>query len=348
MTVYAVVLIELIVNVILYHEVHVSRRYKKSIIIFGSLLLLLVSGLRYYVGTDYINYMNNYFRYTTESFSSFLNLGLFLVARMCSVTIDDYATWFFIMAAITVLPIAYVVVKYAAAPELSILFYVLLGCWHFSFNLVKQCAAASIVFLGYSALIKKNFKLWVIFCLIASLFHVTALLMIPLYFVSAGNFTIKKSILIIIIGALVFRFYDALFDLAFFLKQGEGIVGQYSATRNDSVNILRVLVNFIPITLLLFFGKSINFQDKKVAPLVNMTMLNGALNLGAMQSIYLYRFCCYTNIFNILLLPIIIKSIERRNRIILVPIILIIYFVFWWYDLEKGSSTNMFYWIFER
>lgn len=317
-------------------------------------ILTLVSGLRYMVGTDYKQYTGNYSKYL-ENFSLLSQPALSLVAKISSFIYDDYATWFFLMALITIIPVMYVTIKRNKSVELCILLYILIGCWHFSFNIVKQSAAAAILFCGYTFLRDRKFWHWCLVCAIASTFHFSAFLMVPVYFI-ADNKIDKKRIMLLLLFALIIRFsYDKLFYLAAFVKRGEGLVDETSDTANQSVNALRILVNCMPMLVYAFFRKTYdNIKNNDFYCLFNLSLLNAVLNIASMGSIYLNRICCYTNIFNILFIPLIFPSLKPEHEkikpiaMVAYAIVIVFYFIFWSYDLYKGSDTVNYYWIFER
>ena len=254
------------------------------------------------------------------------------------------------MSAITVVPVIWSIKKHSVLPMVSIILYVLLGCWHFSFNLVKQTAAASVILLGYDSLKKRDIYNWILICLIASTFHFSALMMIPVYFLVINPVSKKNTLLIVLIGLALFLYYDKLFDIIAYLKRGEYLVGINSATRNNSVNLIRIAVNFAPLFLFyaLFKKKEYNAAEADINIMANMSLLNAALNFGSMRSIYINRICVYTNLFNVFFIPLIIKKGKTNNKWFLVLVIYFLYIIFWWYDLKKGSTTAVFHWIFER
>lgn len=325
-----------------------SKNAKRLFYFFVAMILLLVAGFRYRVGTDYTNYQRNYYSYKTRDVNLFSQPALSIVAHIAAFLFDDFATWFFLMSVITITPVMKGISDNSISVELSVIMYLLLGCWHFSFNLVKQCAAASILFVAYPALRDKKLVKWCIACLIASMFHISALLMIPVYFLVSPTITTKRTVLIICVGIITLLSYDYLFDLIDFLKQGESVVSRKWDVSTDSVNILRILVHCVPIVLCGLLYKEYNAKDKDFSCLFNISLLNAMLNIGSMNSIYLNRFCCYTNIFNVLFIPVLLKPLRKRRYWWVTPIALVLYFAFWVYDLYKGSSTVDFYWIFNR
>ena len=347
MAIYATVMGLLLLNELFCHTKGTDKYRKKAVFLCG-LVLVFVSGFRYLVGTDYLTYMSSYRSYSDSAISWLTQPGVNLVARLAKFIYDDYATWFFIMAMIAIIPVVIMIIKYCDYPELGLFLFVGLGCWHFSFNIVKQCASAAILLCGFQALVKKDFKKWLIICLIASAFHFSALLMIPVFFLVNQRITLKQIIITFGIGFALLFFYDKLFELASFLKQGQNLVEIYGHTRNDSVNFIRILVNFAPGLLALIYRKKLDFEDRSFAVLFNMSLLNMALNIGSMNSIYLYRICCYTNIYNVLFVPAVLKRIKNPDRAIITLLMMLLYIGFWWHDLSVGTSLSEFHWIFER
>lgn len=313
------------------------------------IIMTAISGLRYQVGTDYTHYVYNYSnRYINQSITLTNQPALAIIARISRIIYDDYSTWFVLMACITIIPAIMFIIKRNINVNMCILLFILLGCWHFSFNLVKQSAAATVLFCGYKYIKERNFRMWAVLCMIASLFHVSAIIMIPIYFLTESTINKKKVYLIVVLGIAVFLSYDKLFELIAYLKQGGGLVSIYDSTRSDSVNKLRVLVNCVPLIIYVFYRKGINISDDREFPfLFYLSLINMVLNVAAMKSVYLYRFCCYTNIYNVLFIPHLFMHLKKDRKIITVGS-LIMYTIFWSYDLYKGSTTVVYNWIFSR
>ena len=306
-------------------------------------ILVLVAGLRYNVGYDYPAYVYNYFIYLNKEFDILRQPALTLIAIISDYIYSDYATWFFIMSLITVIPVTIMIYKESRYPCLCIIMYILLGCWHYPFNIVKQGVAASIIFCGLKAIMNRNIKEWITYCLVAAMFHVSAVLMIPIYFLVADRIKIKNIIIIIFGGLSCWLFYDSLFYLIFIIKQGEHLGSMSNQTVTESVNFLRILVNCAPIALFASIHKKCRNQNNIY--LFYLSLINMMLNIASMNSIYLNRICCYTNMFNILFIPDLLMRIKNK---FIVFVILLLYSIFWGYDIYKTQSLVEFSWIFER
>lgn len=322
---------------------------QKQIVFVVGTVLLAVSGLRYYVGTDYRTYSINYNLYKDRDILLFSQPGVSIVARIAKVFYDDYATWFFLMALLTIGLIVFAIYRESINIYLSILLFVLMGMWHTSFNAVKQYAAIAILVWGHHYLIDKNLKKWILVCLLAAMFHITAILMIPVYFLVTRTVNWKQIILLVFVGIAVMLGYELLFAIVAWIKQGQSVVYANSDVGSRNVNILRVMVNCAPVLLYLFLKVTRYFrEDKKSMVYANFSVLNGILYIATSSSVYLSRFCAYTDIFGIFFIPYIVRCFAKKNRSIITFLIVLLYFLFWRYDLAKSTSTSNYQWIFSR
>ena len=348
MIVYGGVLIALGFIFLLYNSnLARSRRVKNLLYALAWLILLLVSGLRYEVGTDYPHYIRNYSMYMNQSISLVNQPAMTVVAWVSSIIYDDYATWFFLMAMITMIPAGKAIKRDSSTVCMSTVLFVLLCCWHTSFNIVKQSAAMAFIMLGSKNLMDRKFGKWCLYCALAAMFHISAVLMIPMYFLIDNQVNWKRCLLMAASGLVIMILYDELFGLMGILR---GTFSETSETGYGArdLNILRVLVNCAPIAMALVMRKYYDLKEKRFAVLFNLSFFNAVLNIATMSSAYLNRFAIYTIPFNALFIPYLVKPFKRKSRVIIWCVILVLYAAFFAYDLYKGSTTRTFHWIFER
>lgn len=316
------------------------------------IILILFSGFRYTPWGDYATYMIGFDHYKSSGLFSGEVIGSVIIAHLTSLISDDYALWFFVYSFFTIGLITYTIYKHSVNYEYSILLFILMGMWHVSFNIVKQYAAIAILFYAQDFIINKQFKRWVLACLVAACFHISALLMIPVYFLLISKVSLKKIILYIFIGIILYVSYQVLFDTMTFLKQGEAVTTMDSAVGERSVNVLRIMVNCVPALLYTYMkymkvGKQIA-ENSEIDMLANFSFITAVISLVSMNSVYLARFYAYTDIFSTLLYPYILSRFSRGIKIVFGIVILICYFIFWSFDLTKGDFAADFDWIFNR
>jgi len=350
MAVYFCVLAGLIFNGCMYELNHRTKGAKKCLFFCSNLLLVCISGFRYMVGTDYGTYMQLYNTYKTQEISLFDQPALCIIARISLLVYDDYATWFFIMAAITIGFIMAGIYRNGFSFWFSILLYLFVGCWHESFNIVKQYAGAAILFFGYKNIVDGKFLKWFIYCLIAATFHISALFMLPMFFlVKAKRLSVTRTCVLIALVIIISLNTDLLFEIMAELKMNSGVTNKDSILGTRNVKWQRILVAGAPMIMTCLFWKKYKVEDSNFAVLFYLSLMNFLIFcfIGG-QSVYLSRICVYTNIFNILLIPYLVKPFKSTEKMFFISLILVLYFIFWIYDLMKVPETFNFYWIFER
>lgn len=324
---------------------------KKIIYKFFSILtaciLIIVSGLRWCVGTDYGNYIFSYSRRKEEWLFSLINFdepGIGILAKIGSFIYDDYVSMFFLVAVVTIGLCIWTISKYSNNFVFSMLIYIFIGAWHNSFNGIRQYAAAAIIFAGHRYIYDRKFLRYLLVIVCAMLFHKTALVMLPVYFVANKKITFK-TILFLIIGVVIIRFsYDYLFSIMSFLK---GTDQSEYAYMQSNVNPLRIAVTFAPIFVALFIKTRLK-MNKEIEFYLNLSLINAILMFATSGSAYLARVGIYTELFLTLLYPRLLKFFNKDSQKIFVILVLLFYFIYWHHEVSVRDSLNNFRWIFER
>lgn len=314
-----------------------------------SAVLVLVSGLRYRVGTDFMAYYRN--RVTElnvvwKSLITFKEPGIKLLSFLSHAIYDEGQSLIFLSALITVGLYCWTIYRHHAMYLVAMLLYLFLGDWQGSFNGVRQYLAAAILFAGHRFILDR--KLWQ-YCLVvfaAALFHTTAIVMILPYFLFNRKPDITQLILLTV-GAIVMRFsYSIIFDLIGSYKGSALNVGGDAYLTND-VNILRILVAFIPVIIYIFFCKK-EKQTREQDFYVNAVFFNAFSMMAGMGSTYLARIGIYTSAALGIGIGHVFQLIEdEETRKITTYVIMGVYFLYWIYSLQSPSLRN-FQWFFNR
>ncbi|MCI7768493.1 MAG: EpsG family protein [Oscillospiraceae bacterium] len=166
---------------------------KKNIIyvsiIFGYMLLMSV--FRYGIGNDFFNY-RSVFYYFAENPDSLLDrftnrnfeIGYTFIMQIAKLLGGDYLILNLLMAVLILLPTAFVTVKYSKMPWLSCWLYLTVTFFYNSLNFTRQSLAAATVLLSYGFIKEKKHWAVVLMILAGSLFHMSVLLVLPVYFLS--------------------------------------------------------------------------------------------------------------------------------------------------------------------
>ena len=305
-------------------------------------VLIFVAGFRYRVGTDFMAYYTHYELYANQFFEHLRTFNEPGFRFICWVTVllkGNGTTAIFLSAAITVILYLRTVYKNTDCLVTATLLYIFLGCWHGSFNGIRQYLASAVIFAGIRYIRDKKFWKYALTVFIAFLFHTSAILMIFAYFVAHNKINLKNITLMVLASLVVlFSFSEVVELTGLLLNEDLSDEGTYLT---NSVNILRVLVALAPAVLFLFiYWKREMTSEQRVW--LNLLILNGIMMVSTSNSTYLARMGIYTTPFTAIGIPELLKEVSPRNRRIIKLVILILYCAFWLYDIYKSPSLRNF------
>lgn len=255
----------------------------------------------------------------------------------CTIS-DNYHAWFFLITMVCVLLLAKVYSKYSENPMLSAFMFLLTCYFTWLFNGMRQFLAVCIVFAGFNYIIKGEWLKYLLVCLLASLMHISAIICFPVYFIVRGHIGNKKVLLSLIGMAIVIAELPVLLpsiDTYLLGTEYNDVISQFS--EDDGVNIIRVIINLVPICLFLFFRKEYKEEiPQKVSIAFNMSVLCVIVTiLGVFTSgIYVGRLTIYFELYSLILYPWIFRNlIKADNKKIIIPGYYAAYFLFYYYQM---------------
>jgi len=188
----------------LYNLSNLNRNQNRYIRLFSFLMFIVVGGLRYSVGTDWSQY--------EVTFNSLESVGDIFTAReeklfmvfmyISKKIINSYS--FFVFAFFSVaFYLKYIIFKrYSTDIFLSLIIYFFTLFLIYDLNGIRQGMALAFVFLSIPLLLNKKPFLFILIILIGSLFHISAIIFLPFYWMSKFKIS-KKSMILIIAASLI-------------------------------------------------------------------------------------------------------------------------------------------------
>lgn len=172
------------------------------------LSLSLFAGMRsYQVGTDTGSYVANYINNLDPNYFEFndnVEKGYQLFDYFILHLTHNYFWLFFITALFVVYSYFRLIKKYSENYLLSVIIFVSFGTYTFFFNGLRQGIAMAIFTYAISALINKKLWLYLIICLVASTFHISALVMMPFYFVVNAKLKLIYKMVLVMLTTFIF------------------------------------------------------------------------------------------------------------------------------------------------
>jgi len=193
-------------------------------------VLILISGLRKYtIGIDTYAYKVRFVQVKALDFGNFLsnfeleygyNFLEFLVSRIT----DDFQLLLITIAIIYIISVSKIIKKYSAYPPISFLLFLTLGFYTFGMSSIRQTIAISITLLSFDYIIEKKLLKFMIIVLIASFFHVSALIFLPSYWFNKFRINKKSITIFVAVGAVTFLLKDKLRELMILFPRNYEIV----------------------------------------------------------------------------------------------------------------------------
>ncbi|PDY84802.1 EpsG family protein [Bacillus cereus] len=309
-----------------------SIKPNQFLILMAVLSLVLVSGLRNNIGDTYF-YMHAYTvaEFNWEYIQNNKDMGFNIFQMILKGYTDDPQVMVFITALITNVLIVLTLYKYSRLIEISLYVYITSGMYLVSMNGIRQCLAAAIIFAATKYILNGNWKMYILIVLIASTFHQSALVLIPIYFlVRRKSWSVMTCILLVFAVIIVIGFNQ--FSTLFFTAIEDTQYGEYKNFHEGGANILRVAVDSAPL-ILAFIGRH---KLRKLFPksdyIVNMALLGLVFMIISTQNWIFARFSIYFGLYQLILISWVVKLFTQKDQKLIYYSILVCYFIYFVYE----------------
>ena len=303
-------------------------------LILALVIIIGVSAFRTNIG-DTSTYAGSYSniegRTLAEELEGKGDAGFYLITYYLYQISSNPQFMIFVTAFITQLLYFKFFLQYRSYLDLQVYIYIASGSYFVTMNGIRQSLAAGIVVLSTKYIIENKFKKFLIITLIATMIHQSAIIMVPIYFISRMKPWSKKVFLMIgisVVGTLLF--YELLPILEKLLEgtNYEHYIKVFQEGTEQGANILRLAVAAVP--LILAYIKRNKIEDNYFNRVfINMTVVNFVFMLFSLQTWIFARFTIYFSMFTFILLPSLIKNWnDKKERKLLYIMLLLCYLIF--------------------
>lgn len=305
-------------------------------------LLIFFAGFRYQVGSDwYAYYSLKHEDFREVLTTTFLEPGWYSLGYISTSLYNEQGVAMFFAAMVTIFLYIRTISKYSHSFLLSILLYFFL-VWHGCFNGVRQYLAAAILFSGHRYLFEQKFYKWILVVLLASMFHTTAIIMFPLFWIVDRKLNTQIFIFVLVLGLVLLFSYDRIYDFISFYKEKD--LNTEGVYMSKQVSSMRILINWIPVLFykMIVARKQDEFYNREVNFYAILTLINAVLMTAAMNSAYLARVGVYTGCFNLLVWPIFLSYLTGKYKQFMFVCLVLFYGMYWFYDIYVHPDLNNF------
>lgn len=255
----------------------------------------------------------------------------------------NYHIYFFFPAFLSSLAVVKLFKRYSVNPAFSLLIFFSIGTYVMYIAALKQCFAMFFLLLALPYAIDRKYVRFYLLVFIAMLFHTHAFMfaIVPLLF---GKPWGKVTIAFLLAALFAMATYDATLGAFMEYAQSMGaMVAEIEVFDNNSINVLRVVVYWVPAMLAFAFRKRLFSNSTRLENLfVNMSMISAfILMIGLVQAANLFaRMAAYFEIATAISLPWMIKKLFTKRSARAVTICAtMLYFGYFLY--EFGVSKDL-------
>ncbi|MBC8770462.1 EpsG family protein [Arenibacter sp. BSSL-BM3] len=319
------------------------------------MVLVLIAGLRYHVGQDYLGYTFYYEErpYMDESIGMELEYGFTTLVNFLNDLNLEVWSFFMVSAAITYLLLFYSFKNYKHLLYLGVFFFITYGFYFYSFNGVRQAVAMSA--LAVAVMYAQERKIFHFFgiILLGGLMHKSLFLFFPLYFLIHRIKLPHYFWYIAFVIGLILHFIPLarFIDISFISEILSGSQIDYSgfAESMDSNEVggltlgylVRVAIGFL---ILSYYNKLIKF-NKNYLPYYNLALIGIVLYNAFSHVLVIARLNNYFLFFNIFCLAFIIHYLYFEKQKLIIHSILVFFLILFGYGIyvnENGCSPYQF------
>ncbi len=232
--------------------------------------------------------------------------------------------------------------KYSIEYLLSIFLFVASADYvSWMFNGIRQFTAVCILLLGTRFYLDRKVVPALLVIALASLFHQSALLMLPFAIMAQGKAWNKWTLLFLSVALFALFFVDTfsdILDASLAGTQYSTVVSDYRAWQDDGTNPLRVMVYSAPAILSFLDRERIRkYGGRLINFCANMSVISMGLYLISMvtSGIFLGRLPIYCSLYGYILLPWLLRySFDEQNRRAAWVVMLAGYLVYYWVSVR--------------
>lgn len=318
------------------HQNTTKGRRKQAV--FCTILLVCIQGLRHAsIGIDSANAYRPYFESVDGGFANLLNVvdlahgfepGFVFYTKLVKTLIDNTQVFIFISSLISIVPISYIIYKYAENIPFAFIIFAGFIIYHFGFSGIRQAMAVGITAIAFDCMVRKKLLWFIVIVVLAATIHTSAIMFLiayPLY-----HYLHLSPARMLIVGIFFILFIlnmrSIVVGLTGFIFGGERYMHKASELAIASYNLM-----FLLAVLLIFTFTS---KDARIVPFRSMLLLATVFQSLGLISTTASRMAYYYMPYLSIALP--MTTGTFKNKIIVELLIIAFFISFFFYCNSNG------------
>lgn len=319
------------------------------LIVYSFVSMVLVAGLRYEVGTDYLNYKDMFYILQRESiFKSNIEPIFVVICKILNIVTSNYV-WLFITVAVFIYYFLYkICISKTHYYEMSIFLFIAFGFYTSTFNGMRQWMACIVGLYALTSIKTHTKKKTWLLILLAILCHKTAVILIPTYFFVYKNRSDISRIIIMMMGTILYFIPDLIMK---FMKFTIGTIPMFSKYNRyvENYDIHQGSAFVFPIFCLIvyvlyfLYKKRLKHIDLNLDVYLNILALGYCFSTMGQKLMSFDRIQLFFVPIIIILIPQLTYCMKKRDKQFFYPVCIIMGIVFLIYSLSQNGGNPLPY-----
>ena len=225
-------------------------------------------------------------------------------------------------------------------------------CLHLqALNQFRQTLSLAICLLNIENAQKKNLKKFIILQLLATIFHSSSLILIPIYYLSSKAYDRKAIVIYGVISLAAIIAPSVLFYIVSLTNYGERYFGgRFDYSANSSL-ILLILRTALLITVLI--ARCVQKNKQKASLLFHMATICVLLQILTVKSYVFSRLTTYYYLAYVPLIPALVSDmriVKKQKTVLLIAIViaLLIYKIYYYNAIGSGAGLENYRFVWDE
>lgn len=280
----------------------------KVLLVVVFIIMTLFVGMRdISIGTDTSTYISLFWN-NNYDFSGFEVIPP-LVSYFVGILTNKYFVYLMIMQMFVILGVFINVKRYVFPAEYFMFLYITSFCYIYATSAIRFLCALSIILCSFNSMIKKEDKNVFFYVLVASFFHTTALVFLPIYFFTKLKLSSRKFI-IIVVGIVIILILTHIVDFSFIFNTKLTQKYEYVIENQNPVGGLSIFVNLGILIFAMFYRPIVKIYREDYDFFIKMHLINIFIDFFS----YAYRLTWYFRFPIWFIIPIVLLNLRKNNK----------------------------------
>lgn len=248
----------------------------------------------------------------------------------------DFHGWLFLIAFVSGVATMYALKKYSSNFGLSCYLFITSTMFTYLINGMRQYICVSILFASIGLIIERKFWKYLLLVLLAATIHASAIIFIPVYFVVNVRPWSPRMVLVVLASGITGLCFDRLLPTFGNILEETQYSGYVAYIANEGVgsSIIRLVIAAIPCFIAFIARHIIEEEGNRLVNIsINMSVINLCLYFIATfaSGMVIGRLTIYFDIFNLLLLPWLLKYVFNRESSSIITLICMVFYAVYFY-----------------